>query len=127
MAIESLGAFMKPRGKNRDRFKTCVQSYLPEPLRSQADELWEFRNAMVHAFSPGPYVLTHFNRNLHLTRHRDGRTVLNAEDFYEAMVKASERYFGALASDAQLQFAFIQRLGDRGEVVVVPSSGTQRA
>ena len=34
------------------------------------------------------------------------------------MVSASEGYFGALASDAQLQFAFLQRLGDRGEVVV---------
>ena len=29
MAIESLGAFMKPKGKNRDRFNTCAQMYLP--------------------------------------------------------------------------------------------------
>jgi hypothetical protein len=120
MALEALGAFIKPNGSNSERLKTFVQSYLPEPLRSQADKLWEFRNAMVHAFSPGPYVLTHFHRNLHLTTHSDGRTVLNAEDFYDALVKASERYFEALASDGQLQLAFLQRVGNRGEVVVLP-------
>jgi hypothetical protein len=125
MAIESLGAFIKPNHGNADRFRTFVQTYLPEPLRSQADKLWEFRNTMVHEFSPGPYALPHFNRNSHLTADAQARTVLNAENFYEALVEASERYFDALASDAQLQFAFLQRVGKRGLLVVHPPTGPQ--
>lgn len=119
MAIESLGAFMKPKDGNGDRFKTFVDAYFPEPLRSQREELWKFRNAMVHAFSPGPYVLTHYNRNSHLSTQQ-GRTVLNAEDFYEVVAQASARYFDALTSDAQLRSAFIERVGEIGVVMVLP-------
>ena len=110
---------MEPKHRNVERFKTFIDAYFPEPLRSQQEELWKFRNAMVHAFSPGPYVLTHYNRNSHLTTQQ-GRTVLNAEDFYEVVAQASARYFDALTSDAQLRSAFIKRVDEIGLVMVLP-------
>jgi hypothetical protein len=73
---------------------------------------------MVHAFSPVPYVLTHYNRNSHLTTQH-GRTVLNVEDFYEIVTQASARYFDALTSDAQLRSAFIKRVDEIGLVMVL--------
>ena len=74
---------------------------------------------MVHAFSPIRYVLTHYNRDSHLTTQH-GRTVLNVEDFYEIVTQASARYFDALTSDAQLRSAFIKRVDEIGLVMVLP-------
>ena len=60
---------------------------------------------------------------VHLTQN-DGRTVLNAEDFYATLVSASKRYFDDLSKDAALQAAFIERTKDpeTGVLVVGPAS-----
>jgi len=78
----------------------------------------ELRNAAVHGFSPGAYSLTHHNGHVHLTQTA-GRTVLNAEDFYAALVFASKRYFDDLRNNRELQGAFIERTRDQETGVLV--------
>ena len=124
-AIEALGGFVRPTEKNGFRFRGFVQDYFPSAYHSHADQLWRLRNSAVHGFSPGPYALTHHNGHLHMTID-GGRTVLNAEDFYAALVTASEKYFTALRTDAALQASFLKRANDpdTGVMVVGPLSGT---
>lgn len=122
-AMEALGGFIRPDGRNAVRFKAFVEKYMPEPLRDQATDLWKFRNAAVHGFSPGPYALTHHSTLVHLSVS-NGRTVLNAEDFYAALVVATKRYFDDVERDEDLQVAFDQRMSDpdTGAMVVAPAS-----
>ncbi len=123
-AIEALGGFVRPTEKNGPRFRGFIKDYFPAVYHSHADPLWKLRNAAVHGFSPGPYSLTHHNGHLHMTTD-GGRTVLNAEDFYSALVAASERYFTALSADASLQASFVTRANDpdTGVLAVGPLSG----
>jgi hypothetical protein len=122
-AMEALGGFIEPGAGNAVRFKAFISRYMPEPLSRQAGELWKLRNAAVHGFSPGPYALTHHSTLAHLSAS-NGRTVLNAEDFYAALVVATKRYFDDLECDEALQAAFDRRMNDpdTGVMVVAPSS-----
>src|SRR5438128_2603004 len=101
-AIEALGMFVNPQLENGPRFRAFIQRYFPDPYPAQAEDLWKFRNAIVHAFSAGPYKLTHHNSHIHL-KQDEGLTILNAEDFYATLVFASKRYFDELANDSTLQ------------------------
>jgi hypothetical protein len=123
-AMEALGGFMRPKDGNGVRFRHFVSTYYPDPYPRQADRLWRFRNAAVHGFSPGPYKVTHHNSHLHMTTD-GGSTVLNAEDFYAALVTASKRYFDALQVDATLRATFVERTQDpdTGVLLVAPAAG----
>ena len=123
-AIEALGGFLKPGEKNGPRFKAFILGYFSQRYHGHTDTLWRLRNAAVHGFSPGPYKLTHHSGHLHMTND-GGLTVLNAEDFYAALVAASEKYFSDLKKDATLQASFIQRANDpdTGVLVVGPLTG----
>lgn len=92
-AIEALGGFLSPSLGNGKRFREFVERYFPDPYPSQAGALWKLRNDAVHVFLTGPYNLMHHSGHLHLTQDKDGLTILNAEDFYAALVLASKRYF----------------------------------
>jgi len=122
-ATEALGGFIKPKEGNGARFGAFVKNYFPDPYPTHARALWKLRNAAVHGFSPGPYKLTHHNSHLHLATD-GGLTVLNAEDFYAVLVSASKRYFDALAKDATLQAAFVERANDpeTGVLIVTTAS-----
>lgn len=54
-----------------------------------------------------------------------GLTVLNAEDFYTALVVASEKYFTEVKRDAMLRALFMQRASDpdTGPLTVGPLAG----
>lgn len=123
-AVEALGGFLKPGEKNGPRFKGFILGYFPKAYHAHADALWRFRNAAVHGFSPGPYKLTHHNGHLHMTQD-GGLTVLNAEDFYAALIVASEKYFTEVKRDATLQASFMQRASDpdTGVLAVGPLAG----
>jgi hypothetical protein len=124
-ATEALAGFLSPTLPNGPRFKAFVRRYFPEPYPAQAEQLWKFRNTIVHGFSTGPYKLTHHNSHVHLTQD-GGLTVLNAEDFYATLVLASQRYFNDLAKDSALQEQFVRRSGepDIGVLVVGELTGT---
>ena len=121
---EALAGFFAPSLSNGERFRRFVSKFYPVSLRDQADDLWRLRNAIVHAFHPGPFALCHHMSRLHLTAAH-GQTILNAEDFYAALVEASRAYFTALVSDQELLKAFVTRLNDPGggmpQVTTVPA------
>jgi hypothetical protein len=123
-AIEALGGFLKPSEGNGARFKGFVLAYFPAQYHAGVDDLWKFRNAAVHGFSPGPYKVTHHNSHVHLTTD-GGRIVLNAEDFYADLVASSARYFAALRSDTALQAFFLKRTRDpaTGLLAIGPLNG----
>jgi hypothetical protein len=127
-AVEALGGFLKPGEKNESRFKSFILSYFPKSYHAHANALWKLRNAAVHGFSPGPYKLTHHNGHLHMTIY-DHHPVLNAEDFYAALVVASERYFTELKKDRALQASFLERVNDSDTSVleVDPLTGLPRS
>ena len=125
-ATEALGGFLKPKGNNGNRFKSFVRAYFPAPLNSQGDALWKLRNAAVHGFAAGPYTLTHHNSQLHLTID-GGQTLLNAEDFYAALVTATKTYFDALRGDVGLRAAFEQRANDPDTGLLAVGSLTGKA
>jgi hypothetical protein len=116
---EALAGFRHPDKGNGDRFRLFVEEYYPDPYKPLAAQLWEFRNAMVHSFSPGPFKLTHHHSEVHLKMDEEV-LVLNAEDFYAALVAASRAYFEALRTPSDIQKAFLQRVSSpKGGVVVV--------
>ena len=123
-AVEALGGFLRPNEKSGPRFKAFICGYFPQVYHAHADSLWKLRNSIVHGFSPGPYKLTHHNGHLHM-RVDGGQPILNAEDFYAALVMASEQYFAALKNDGELQASFLQRAGDTdtGVIGVGPLAG----
>lgn len=112
-ATEALAGLYAPRLGPGERFREFVIRFFPVGLNQDAQKLWQFRNAMIHSFNPGPYGLTHHNSRSHLAAPH-GLTMLNAEDFYAAMLTASQGYFATLASDPELQACFLERIQDAG-------------
>jgi hypothetical protein len=108
---EALAGFFAPKLSNGERFRRFVTRFYPSNLGDRAEELWQLRNAIVHAFHPGPFALTHHMSRLHLTAPH-GQTLLNAEDFYAALVEAARAYFAAVATESELLEAFVARLQD---------------
>jgi hypothetical protein len=125
---EALAGFFAPTLSNGERFRRFVTRFYPTNLRERAEELWQLRNAIVHAFHPGPFGLTHHMSRLHLAAPH-GQTILNAEDFYAALVEASRAYFTTLVTDSTLLEAFVARLQDPNggtlHVAVLPTRPAQ--
>lgn len=68
---------------------------------------------MVHAFNPGPFALVCNQSRLHLTPHGEV-TVLNAQDFYTALVLASQNYyFRELQEEGTLRANFRRRIDEK--------------
>jgi hypothetical protein len=113
---ESLAGFRYPDVKaNGSRFKAFVTAYFPPEYRPLADNLWRLRNCLVHAFSPGPFLLCHHQSDRHFVDAPHGGNVLktlNAENFYAALVHASAGYFAEVRVSADLQQNFRKRLAD---------------
>jgi hypothetical protein len=114
-AIDALAGVFAPNRTSGERFRAFCSRFLPPVLGSRADDLWRFRNLMVHSFNPGPFVLVCHQSRLHLTAQATNKgdlTVLNAEDFYLALMSASHAYFEALVGEPELQRLFARRLAD---------------
>jgi hypothetical protein len=110
-ATEALAGLYAPSHGTGERFREFVARYYPAGLKEDSIRLWQFRNAMVHSFNPGPYGLTHHTSRVHLTAGH-GPTMLNAEDFYAALLTASRSYFLELDKSPELQRCFAKRIGD---------------
>lgn len=109
----ALAGLYAPRLGSGERFREFVTRYFPVGLSQDAQRLWQFRNAMTHSFNPGPYGLTHHNSRSHLTVSH-GMTMPNAEDFYAALLTATQGYFATLVSDPELQARCLERIRDAG-------------
>jgi hypothetical protein len=128
-AVEALAGYRYTEPKPGERFRLFVESYLPDAYRSLSTDLWVFRNGMIHGFSPRRFALTHHNSRRHLESTATGETILNAEDFYAALLHAARRYFDELSSSEQLVANFSARLASDqggtlsvGPVVIIPST-----
>lgn len=124
--LDALAGYRFPDiGGNGIRFRRFVNEYFPKQYHDVLDDLWSFRNSMVHAFSPGPFALCHHQSHLHWAgmQHAGGvMKTINAEDFYATFVQASSAYFGDVRSSQELQAAFRRRLANAsggGPMVVV--------
>lgn len=111
-ATEALAGLYAPAAGTGDRFREFVARYYPDNLRGHAQQLWKFRNAIVHCFHPGPFALTHHASRVHLTTTGPGIVTLNAEDFYSALLSASRAYFEDLALSPEMQASFSKRISD---------------
>jgi hypothetical protein len=115
-------------GKMGPLFKKFVSDYFPDPYKRYADDLWEFRNKLIHAFSTGRFLLTHHNSQSHFGTPAttsvpmsasgnivqpcglpDG-VILNAEDFYAGLLSAAQRYFSEVRQSANLQTMLRERI-----------------
>jgi hypothetical protein len=108
-AVESLaGAYMPDHGTG-ERFREFIAAFFPKVYEPHAEQLWKFRNRMIHAFNPSPFAIVCHRSRMHLCEVGTTR-MLNAEDFYADLVTASRGYFGALYADLELQSRFIKRI-----------------
>ena len=111
-ATDALAGLYAPNLGTGERFRALTSRFYPDALAQEAEHLWAFRNAMVHSFNPGPFALTHHNSRSHLSAVH-GPKMLNAEDFYAALIVSSQSYFSALAKDSELQKCFLKRISAR--------------
>jgi len=113
-AVEALAGYRYPEsGKTArpgERFQRFVQAYFPGEYHGIAGDLWDFRNGMIHSFSPRRFALFEHRSHLHLQKTGNGATALNAEDFYAALLQSSKRYFAELETEDELQRNFWARL-----------------
>lgn len=129
-AMEALSGYRYGKGKVERRFKDFVYHYFESPYPTLLDDLWIFRNRMIHAFSPAKFGLTHNQPSIHLQRTDDGTLLLNTENFFEAVRKAALKFFAELQSDTALQQTMLQRLndiGNGGPIAVGPAIVPARA
>lgn len=116
-AIEALAgfrhAFEADRPKSGDRFERFLRTYFPPEYQPYVGKMWKFRCRLVHSFSPAGFSLTHHHSENHMRVGDNGNPVLNAEDFYAALVSAAQKYFAELRSDAGLRSLMIARMEDK--------------
>jgi hypothetical protein len=110
-AIETVAGTYAPNMGSGKRFRAFVSEFFPDIYQPFADQLWEFRNHMIHSFNPQPFLILCHQSRMHLCPANDVH-MLNAEDFYADLLGASRLYFRALYSDLELQTRFAKRIAD---------------
>lgn len=108
-AVESLAGTYMPDQGTGERFRAFVSAFFPKTYEPHVEQLWKFRNRMIHSFNPSPFMSLCRNSRMHLCE-ASGVRMLNAEDFYADLVTASRAYFIALYSDLELQRRFGRRV-----------------
>lgn len=108
-AVETLAGAYSPKGGTGERFREFIARYFPNPYNEHLDALWKFRNRMVHAFNPNPFLLVCHSSRMHMCK-ADDTVMLNAEDFYSDVVSASRAYFTELYTNLDLQRNFVARI-----------------
>lgn len=120
-AIEALAGYRYSDIKGKgERFKKFISDYFPGCYGQYANDLWRFRNSMVHAFAPAGFSLMHHHSECHLRPGSEGRVILNAEDFYGALMWAAQKFFADVRSDSTLRALMLDRISspDGGSTVV---------
>lgn len=115
IAVDSLaGAYLPDKGTG-ERFRAFFTDFFPASYGAHIDDLWKFRNHMIHSMNPQPFMIVCRNSRMHLCE-ASGVRMLNAEDFYADLVMASRAYFSALYAGPELQNRFARRIeaGDGG-------------
>jgi hypothetical protein len=125
-AVEALAGYRYGDESPGDKFKDFICGYFPVGYTGLADELWSFRNSMVHAFSTGKFVLVHHKSEYHLSKQSGGSVVLNAEDFYAALVSAAQKFFFEARNRLDLQEILLNRLrSEMGGPIAISTMGVR--
>lgn len=121
-AIEALAGYRYSNiDRKGERFKKFVSDYYPASYREHSSNLWLFRNSMVHAFAPAKFALMHHHSECHMRSDPGGAVILNAEDFYGALLWAAQKYFAELRADPALRTLMLARIAssEGGSTTVV--------
>lgn len=110
-AIEALAGLMEPKMGTGERFKLFLNRYYSTDYKPHIDNLWKFRNTMIHSFSPGEFLISCHTSRLHL-KDVNGAIFLNAENFFSDMLTSANKYFESLITDSNLQANFQKRVSE---------------
>ena len=109
-AIDALAGYRYKTDKVSDRFKDFIKEYFPVSYTPLADKLYLLRCRILHNFSPAYFTLIHANPTAHLQKSSIGDTILNDEDFFSDMAKATAKFFSEVQTDALRQDTMNARL-----------------
>ncbi len=122
--IDCLAGLYQPQKKTGERFQNFIKTFFSDSYRPIAEDLWKFRNLMVHAFNPMPFRIGCHQSRMHLA-DIDGNRYLNAEDLYADFVQATRAYFTRLYKEPSLQANFSRRVTEDGGGLLVKVSITE--
>jgi hypothetical protein len=103
------------RGHVKDAYTGFVNEYFP-PYTYNTEGLYDsLRNGLVHMFTikGKKYTLTN-NPKLHLVLSKDGQVVLNAANFRDDLLTATQNYFNEVENNPDLLAKLIERYGREG-------------
>ncbi len=104
---EALAGYRYPNEpRNGLRFKQFIGDYFDPQYHPLADKLWELRNSVIHGFSPKHFALCHGQTHMHMVKSPPYVAVLNAENTFEALHDAAEKYLADLAASTAIQQFF---------------------
>ncbi|MDD4622863.1 MAG: hypothetical protein PHG71_06470 [Kiritimatiellae bacterium] len=127
--IDAIAGFMKGSDTNHADYKCFVCKYMS--TYNKDDIYTDLRCKLVHSYSEGgSYWFTDNKRTLHLSKHTDGKTIVNLEDFIEEIESALTAYTTDLQNTGNqaLRTSAIKRFDGNGIIQVMtppaPSTGT---
>ena len=106
-SIDYLAGFwwgQSSQGHVKEAYTRFIDTYFP-PGRYDADGLYDsLRNGLVHMFTikGKKYGLIHNNPHVHLKMSKDGQIILNAADFRDDLVSATNRFFDEVETSPTL-------------------------
>lgn len=124
-AIDYLAGFWwgkSTKGQVEDAYTKFIDEYFPSG-RYDAKALYDsLRNGLVHMFTikGKKYILTHNNPHLNLKTDRNGQIILNAANFRDDLIAASERYFDDVEAKPDLLDKLLDRYKRDGFLVEGP-------
>jgi hypothetical protein len=114
-AVDFLAGFMcgitsfQPKGgESSKNYKAFVTRYLPQ--YDPGDVYNNIRCRLAHNYTiGGNMVLTHLHAERHDPKGNKGQKIINFENFFADFQAAANQYFSDLATDSNLQAAFLNR------------------
>ena len=119
--IAAIAGFMEGSDTNYSDYKCFVRNYMPAFYKD--DIYTDLRCKLVHSYSEGwSYWFTDNKSSLHLSKHTDGKTIVNLENFIEEIESALKAYVTDLQNKANhaVRACAIKRYDGNGIIQVVP-------
>lgn len=119
--IDAIAGFMKGSDTNHADYKCFVCKYMT--AYNKDDIYTDLRCKLVHSYSEGgSYWFTDNKRSLHLSKHSDGKTIVNLENFIEEIESALNAYASDLQNKVNqaARASAIKRYDGNGIIQVVP-------
>jgi hypothetical protein len=115
--IDTIAGFMKGGDTTNADYKCFICKYMS--AYNKDDIYTDLRCKLVHSYSEGgSYWFTDNKRSLHLTKHTDGKTIVNLENFVEEIEAALTAYSTDLqnTSNTALRANAVKRFDGNGVI-----------